>query len=58
MGVQLEVDHLAHRAADIRDSQAEATKLLALFPNLRAVGLREGLRQTVEWFGSSRGSVG
>lgn len=51
--VRLEVEHLEPRAADIRDSQAEASKLLTLFPEVSAVGLREGLEQTVEWFRSS-----
>ena len=53
LGVQLEVEHLEPRAADVRDSQAEASKLQALFPKIRAVGLSEGLERTIEWFRSS-----
>ena len=53
LGAELEIEHLEPRASDVRDSQADATKLLRLFPDVRAVDLREGLRQTVEWFRST-----
>lgn len=53
LGTELEVAHLEPRAADVRDSQADATKLLTLFPEVMAVDLRDGLRQTVEWFRSA-----
>jgi UDP-glucose 4-epimerase len=42
--------HLPDRAGDVRDSQADRTRLHALFPDVQAVELHEGLRRTVDWF--------
>jgi UDP-glucose 4-epimerase len=58
VGEELEVEHLEPRAADIRDSQADSSKLRALFPAVGAVELEQGLRQTVEWFRSSFDPLG
>jgi UDP-glucose 4-epimerase len=38
------------RSGDVRDSQADQTRLRALFPDVEPVSLTEGLRATVEWF--------
>ena len=35
---------------DLRDSQADNSALLALFPGLEPVPLEEGLRHTAAWF--------
>ena len=49
LGCHLETEHLAPRAGDVRDSQADNTTLRALFPDLQPVALRAGLERTVEW---------
>jgi UDP-glucose 4-epimerase len=41
--------HVAPRAGDVRDSQADSTTLRALFPDVEPVGLREGLASTLRW---------
>ncbi|MGA2211259.1 MAG: NAD-dependent epimerase/dehydratase family protein [Acidimicrobiales bacterium] len=50
LGRPLERDHLPARVGDVRDSQADRTRLLSLFPNVGVVGLEDGLRDTVRWF--------
>lgn len=42
--------HIESRAGDVRDSQADQTRLRELFPEARPVPLGDGLRSTVEWF--------
>lgn len=49
VGHRLEVEHRPSRPGDVRDSQADSTRLRALFPDLVPVPLQEGLRQTVAW---------
>jgi UDP-glucose 4-epimerase len=44
--------HVETRAGDVRDSQAASDRLRALFPEVAAVPLEEGLRQTLAWFQS------
>ncbi|HWW44023.1 MAG TPA: NAD-dependent epimerase/dehydratase family protein, partial [Acidimicrobiia bacterium] len=44
------LNHVDARPGDIRDSQADTTRLRELFPHLTPVSLEEGLRETVEWF--------
>lgn len=44
------VEHVEPRIGDVRDSQAEGSPLRALFPEVQAVPLDQGLRQTVDWF--------
>jgi UDP-glucose 4-epimerase len=55
MGRRLQVQHCASRAGDVRDSQADQTRLADLFPDLLPVDLEIGLRRTVEWFRSRHG---
>jgi UDP-glucose 4-epimerase len=43
-------NHTESRAGDVRDSQADQTRLRRLFPAIEPVELEEGLRATVEWF--------
>ena len=52
LGFSPQVEHVAVRAGDVRDSQADNSRLLSLFPEVRPVELTEGLRRTVEWFRS------
>ncbi len=42
--------HTEPRAGDVRDSQADQTRLRNLFPDARPVELTEGLNKTVGWF--------
>ncbi len=50
LGHPLEVEHLAPRVGDVPHSQAANDRLRALFPDIEAVSLTDGLRATVEWF--------
>ena len=50
MGRELRRDHAGPRAGDVHDSQADRTRLSALFPEVRPTPLQEGLRATVAWF--------
>ncbi|MEA3077476.1 MAG: UDP-glucose 4-epimerase [Actinomycetota bacterium] len=50
LGHPLERSHGPTRAGDVRDSQADQTRLRGLFPSVEPVSLEEGLRRTVEWF--------
>ncbi|MGI8330304.1 NAD-dependent epimerase/dehydratase family protein [Actinomadura scrupuli] len=52
MGVPIEICHEPPRAGDVRDSQAAAGCLRRLFPGVSPVALKDGLEQTVEWFGT------
>jgi UDP-glucose 4-epimerase len=54
MGHKLSRDHVEPRAGDVRDSQADQTRLRALFPEVRPTPLPLGLRSTVEWFKEPR----
>jgi UDP-glucose 4-epimerase len=45
--------HVASRAGDVRDSQADNAALRALFPSSKPVPLEVGLRHTVDWFSAS-----
>jgi UDP-glucose 4-epimerase len=49
-------EHVEPRAGDVRDSQADNSRLRELFPEVRPVSLRSGLSETVEWFGSRQRS--
>ncbi|MEV0724393.1 NAD-dependent epimerase/dehydratase family protein [Micromonospora purpureochromogenes] len=49
LGRRLDVLHEAPRPGDVRDSQADSTRLLALFPSVRRYSLRAGLEETVSW---------
>ncbi|GGB69991.1 GDP-D-mannose dehydratase [Knoellia flava TL1] len=50
LGFRPEVEHVEPRAGDVRDSQADNSRLLSHFPDVEPVPLRDGLRATVEWF--------
>ncbi|MEV7781315.1 NAD-dependent epimerase/dehydratase family protein [Kitasatospora sp. NPDC088351] len=50
LGHPVEVDHTDPRPGDVRDSQADNSRLRELFPDVRPVPLREGLERTAEWF--------
>lgn len=51
MGRPLPRRHVPTRPGDVRDSQADPTRLRALFPGLVPATLAEGLAATVAWFG-------
>jgi UDP-glucose 4-epimerase len=42
--------HVAPRAGDVRDSQADQARLEALFPRTVPISLEAGLRRTIDWF--------
>jgi len=42
--------HQESRAGDVRDSQADQTRLRGLFPHIEPVDFEDGLRRTVDWF--------
>ncbi|MEV4755980.1 NAD-dependent epimerase/dehydratase family protein [Micromonospora sp. NPDC049559] len=46
----VEVEHVAPRVGDVRESQADHTRLSTLFPTVRPVPLDEGLAATVRWY--------
>ncbi|NJC70271.1 NAD-dependent epimerase/dehydratase family protein [Planosporangium thailandense] len=50
LGRPLEVDHVAPRPGDVRDSQAANARLRALFPGITTEPLEFGLERTLEWF--------
>jgi UDP-glucose 4-epimerase len=50
LGTAVTREHADARAGDVRDSQADQTKLRGLFPDIEPVGLEQGLRETVRWF--------
>ena len=52
LGRPLERDHQPTRVGDVKQSQADSSALMSLFPDLEAVDLETGLRRTVEWFQS------
>lgn len=53
LGKPLERHHTDPRPGDVRDSQADQTRVRELFPDLEPVGLEEGLAATVDWFRSA-----
>jgi len=53
LGHPVERHHVPTRAGDVRDSQADRTRLEALFPDVEPVSLEDGLRRTVDWFRSA-----
>ena len=54
IGHPLEREHLAPRPGDVPHSQADQTRLRALFLALEPVDLRTGLTRTVDWHRSLR----
>lgn len=53
----VEVVHTDPRPGDVRDSQADQSRLRELFPFMEDVPFAEGLRATVEWFARVKGSA-
>jgi UDP-glucose 4-epimerase len=49
LGRPLPRHHAEPRAGDVRDSQADQTRLRRLFPEIEPVDLEHGLRATVAW---------
>jgi UDP-glucose 4-epimerase len=54
LGRRLERDHVTTRAGDVPHSQADNSRLMALFPDARSVPFADGLRRTVEWMRSTK----
>jgi len=52
LGRELARDHLPTRAGDVAHSQADTARLRSLCPDVHAVPLEQGLRETVAWFRS------
>jgi UDP-glucose 4-epimerase len=50
IGRPIEVEHLPPRVGDVHDSQAEHSRLRALFPAVAPVPLDDGLASTVRWY--------
>jgi UDP-glucose 4-epimerase len=50
LGRPITREHTPPREGDVRDSQADQSRLRSLFPSLEPVDLAEGLRRTVAWF--------
>ncbi len=55
LGHSVERDHQPSRPGDVPHSQADATRLLELFPDVDPVPFDEGLRATIDWFRASTG---
>ena len=49
LGQPLPRNHVETRAGDVRDSQADSSRLRRLFPDIEPVPLDVGLEQTVTW---------
>jgi UDP-glucose 4-epimerase len=50
LGHSVDVEHVAPRAGDVRDSQADNGRLRALFPDVSSISLVSGLAGTIRWF--------
>jgi len=50
LGHDISRTHTESRKGDVKDSQADQTRLRSLFPDATAVSLAEGLQATVDWF--------
>lgn len=50
LGRPLEVVHAPPRPGDVRHSQADQSRLRALFPDIVPVDFERGLKETVAWF--------
>src|SRR5688572_7890793 len=55
LGHPVERDHLPVRAGDVPHSQADATRLRGLFPDVEPVAFEAGLTATIDWFRGVRG---
>ncbi len=54
LGHPVERRHSDPRPGDVRDSQADQSRLRELFPDARPVPLDDGLRDTIDWFEGTR----
>ncbi|MFN8035800.1 MAG: NAD-dependent epimerase/dehydratase family protein [Acidimicrobiia bacterium] len=54
LGARVAVEHTEPRAGDVRDSQADSSRLRELFPHVTPVSLDDGLAATVDWFRQGR----
>jgi UDP-glucose 4-epimerase len=54
LGTRLAVEQRPMRPGDVRDSQADTTRLRSLFPDVQPIELTEGLRATIAWFRNHR----
>jgi UDP-glucose 4-epimerase len=54
LGHPVTTEYLDPRAGDVRDSQADSSRLKALFPNCAPMPLAEGLRATIDWFATGQ----
>jgi UDP-glucose 4-epimerase len=52
IGRPIERHHVESRAGDVPHSQADDTRLRALFPDAEPIAVDEGLRRTVDWMRS------
>jgi UDP-glucose 4-epimerase len=50
LGRPIAREHVEPRAGDVRHSQADASRLRSMFPDVEPVTLRKGLEATVAWF--------
>jgi UDP-glucose 4-epimerase len=57
LGRPLEREHQPSRAGDVRDSQADQSRVRALFHAVEPIDFDEGLAATVDWFRTSRDRV-
>lgn len=57
LGRSLEVSHAEARRGDVLHSQADQSRVRALFPQIEPVDLETGLRATVNWFRASDPSL-
>ncbi len=57
LGHPLEREHQGRRAGDVDHTQADNSRLLELFPGIEAVGLRNGLTTTIDWYRESLASA-
>ncbi|MFJ2843487.1 NAD-dependent epimerase/dehydratase family protein [Streptomyces griseofuscus] len=48
-GIRAVTEHRARRVGDVPHSQADQSRLRALFPTIRPTPLQEGIRATVNW---------
>jgi len=54
LGRPLALEQRPPRAGDVRSSQADATRLAALFPGARPVPFEDGLARTLRWMAEER----
>jgi UDP-glucose 4-epimerase len=55
VGHSVAVEHTRPRVGDVRDSQADSTRVRERFSDVEPVGLEAALRATLEWFRSTMG---